>query len=192
MKKNLLIWGTALILVIVAFYVTKNYSNAKSAGTVNQTQSTQSSSSQSLNTADTTSDNKAIDFTLTDLDGKKVSLKDFRGKNVYLNFWATWCPPCRGEMPEIEKVYQQYKDKDFVVLAVDLGEDKNTVQNFIKQNNYNFKVLLDSDQSVATKYNITAIPVSYFIDKDGNVVTKRVGALSEEEMQSYVKQLVGK
>lgn len=192
MKKNLLIWVTALILVVIAFYVTKNYNNAKSISTANQTQSTPSSNSQSLSTDDTKADNKAIDFTLTDLDGKKVSLKDFKGKNVYLNFWATWCPPCRSEMPEIEKVYQQYKDKDFVVLAVDLGEDKNTVKNFMQQNKYNFKVLLDSDQSVAAQYNITAIPVSYFIDKDGNIVAKRVGALSEEEMQSYVKQLIGK
>lgn len=192
MKKNLLIWVTALILIAVAFYVTKNYNNAKSTSAANQTQSTQASDSQSLSTSDIKAGNKAIDFTLTDLDGKKVFLKDFKGKNVYLNFWAAWCPPCRGEMPEIEKVYQQYKDKDFVVLAVDLGEDKNTVKSFIQQNKYNFKVLLDSDQSVAAQYNITAIPVSYFIDKDGNVVTKRVGALSEEEMQSYVKQLIGK
>ena len=204
MKKNLIIWGTAAVLVLTALYVTKYY-DRESSNTAPQSpsaqvqgDSTQSTSFQTASNQDTSSSidsstgQKAIDFTLTDLDGKKVSLKDFRGKSVYLNFWATWCPPCRAEMPEIEKVYQQYKDKDFVVLAVDLGEDKNTVKNFIRQNKYNFKVLLDSDQSVASQYNISAIPVSYFIDKDGNVVAKRVGALSEEEMQSYVTQLIEK
>ena len=192
MKRNLLIWGTALVLVIAAFYVTKNYNNAKSANTVNQTQSTQSSSNQNLNTSDTATVYKAIDFTLSDLNGKKVSLKDFRGKNVYLNFWATWCPWCVKELPDIEKVYQEYKDKNLVVLAINIGEDKNTVQGFITKNNYHFNVLLDSDQRVTQAYGISPIPVSIFIDKNGNITTGKVGALSEAEMQSYVKQLVGK
>lgn len=204
MKKNLILWGTAVVLVLTALFVTKYYNKGsnntvlQSPSAQTQSASTQDSSSQpALNqdissSGDSSTGQKAIDFTLTDLDGKKVSLKDFRGKNIYLNFWATWCPPCRGEMPEIEKVYQQYKDKDLVVLAVDLGEDMNTVKDFIQQNKYNFMVLLDSDQSVAVQYNITAIPVSYFIDKDGNIVAKRVGALSEEEMLSYVEQLIGK
>lgn len=196
MKKNLIIWGTALVLVFVAIYVTK-YNNTSGSNTLFQNSPVQNNTSQSSSQG-ASSDNsktngeKAPNFTLTDLNGKKVSLEDFRGKNVYLNFWATWCPPCRNEMPEIEKVYQQYKDKDFVVLAVDLGEDKDTVKKFIEQNKYNFNVLLDSDQTVAQQYNISAIPVSYFIDKQGNVVSKRVGALSEQEMQSYVKQLIEK
>ena len=186
MKKNFLIWGIALILIVVAIFVTNGYTkeNAKTKP--------QDSSQNKISTIDASKGKEAIDFTLTDLEGNKVSLKDYRGKNVYLNFWATWCPPCRSEMPEIEKVYQQYKDKGLVVLAVDLGEDKDTVKNFIKENNYNFKVLLDSDQSIAEQYNISAIPVSYFIDKDGKIVAKKVGALKEEEMQSYLKELMDK
>ena len=183
MKKNLILWGTAVVLVLVALYVTKY-----------QSPSTQSISSQPVSNqaANTLTGQKALDFTLTDLDGKKVSLKDLKGKNVYINFWATWCPWCIKELPDIEKVYQEYKDKDLVVLAVDIGEDKATVKNFITRNSYNFKVLLDTDQSVAQAYGISSIPVSIFIDKDGNIASKRVGALSEEEMQSYVKQLTGK
>jgi peroxiredoxin len=180
MKKNILIWGTALILIVVAIFVTKGYKE-------NNTKITDITEKSKVTDA-----NKSIDFTLSDLDGNKVSLKDFRGKNVYLNFWATWCPPCRKEMPAIEKVYQEYKDKGLVVLTIDIGEDKETVKNFIKDNKYNFKVLLDSDQNIASQYNISAIPVSYFINKDGSIATKRVGALEENEMRQYVKNLMGK
>lgn len=197
MKKNLLIWGSALVLIVAAFFVTNSYGKNK---TVTTSPSIQSEATQDINQssagnigASTESDpEKAIDFTLKDLNGNKVSLSDFKGKNVYLNFFATWCPPCRAEMPDIEKVYQKYKDKDFVVLAVDLGEDKDTVKSFIEKNKYNFKVVLDSDQSVAEKYNISAIPVSVFIDKKGNVVAKKVGAMSNGEMELYVKMLVDK
>ncbi|ETI89629.1 MAG: Alkyl hydroperoxide reductase/ Thiol specific antioxidant/ Mal allergen, partial [Clostridium butyricum DORA_1] len=95
---------------------------------------------------------KALDFKLKDLDGNEVSLSSLKGKKVFLNFWATWCPPCKAEMPEIEKLYQETKDSDLVILAVDIGENSNTVKPFIDENKYNFKVLLDSDQSVATQY----------------------------------------
>lgn len=196
MKKNLILWGTAVVLVLVALYVTKYY-NKESSNQVLQSTSTQATSSptaqgQVVSSSLDSTGQKAADFTLTDLDGKKVTLSDLKGKNVYINFWATWCPWCIKELPDIEKVYQEYKDKDLVILAIDLGENKDTVKSFIDQNKYNFKVLLDSDQAVAQAYNINSIPVSIFINKDGNIVAKRVGALTEEELQSYVKQLIGK
>lgn len=189
MKKNLLIWGTALILLVVAVYITTNYNKKKDINTsLGQAAATSDSKQSNVDT----SGEKAIDFTLKDLDGKKVSLSDYKGKNVYLNFFATWCPPCRGEMPDIEKVYQKYKDKDFVVLAVDLGEDRNTVKSFIEKNKFNFKVLLDSDQTVGEQYSTTAIPVSIFIDKKGNIVAKKVGAMTSGEMELNVKMLIDK
>lgn len=196
MKKNLILWGTAIVLVLVALYVTKYY-NKESNNPVLQSTSTQTTSSQTaqgqvVSSSFDSTGQEAIDFTLTDLDGKKVTLSDLKGKNVYINFWATWCPWCIKELPDIEKVYQEYKDKDLVILAVDLGENKDTVKSFIDQNKYNFKVLLDSDQTVAQAYNINSIPVSIFIDKDGNIAAKRVGALTAEEMQSYVKELISK
>lgn len=209
MKKNLLIWGTALILLVVAVYITTNYNKKKDVDTSSgqavaasdskqSSPDTLSSSGQTTTTSDSkqtgldTSGEKAIDFTLKDLDGKKVALSDYKGKNVYLNFFATWCPPCRAEMPDIEKVYQKYKDKDFVVLAVDLGEDRNTVKSFIEKNKFNFKVLLDSDQTVGEQYSTTAIPVSIFIDKKGNIVAKKVGAMTSGEMELNVKMLIDK
>lgn len=197
MKKNLLIWGSALVLVVAAILVTNGYGKNQAVTT---DPSIQSEAAQDIKQssvgnieASTASDlEKAIDFTLKDLNGNKVSLSDFKGKNVYLNFFATWCPPCRAEMPDIEKMYQKYKDKDFVVLAVDLGEDRDTVKNFIEKNKFSFNVLLDSDQSVGEKYNISAIPVSVFIDKKGNVVAKKVGAMTGVEMELYIKMLLDK
>ena len=142
-----------------------------------------------MENSQTTTKEKAIDFKLKDLNGKDVSLNDFKGKNVLLNFWATWCPPCKAEMPDIEKLYQENKNSDLVILAVNLGEDKQTVKSFIEKNKYNFDILLDSDQDVAIKYNIVSIPTSFFIDKEGNIVSKKIGAMTLEEMKSYINLL---
>ena len=189
MKKTILIWGTVLILLIVAIYTTTNYNKKKDVGTSSVQVTATSDSKQS--SLDVLSE-KAIDFTLKDLDGKTVSLSDYKGKNVYLNFFATWCPPCRGEMPDIQKVFKKYKDQDFVVLAVDLGEDRDTVKSFIEKNKYSFKVLLDSDQTVGQQYSTNAIPVSIFINKKGNIVAKKVGAMTSGEMELNVKMLIDK
>ncbi len=194
MKKNLLIGGLVLVLFIGAYFVTENYNGSNvNLPTSNNTAATAESPLPQTNTApkDAESTEKAADFTLTDLNGNKVSLKDFRGKKVYLNFWASWCPPCRLEMSDIQKVYEKYQDKDLVVLTVNLGEDKNTVENFIHRNNYSFRVLLDSDQSAAQAYDITSIPVSYFIDSEGNVMSERIGAMTLEQMESNI-ELLGK
>ena len=131
----------------------------------------------------------ALDFKLIDLNGKEVSLSDFKGKKVFLNFWASWCDPCKSEMPDIEKLYTETKDSDLVILAVNLGEDKATVKDFSDTNKYNFKILLDTDQSVGKQYNISAIPTSYFIDKEGNIVSTVKGSISLEKMKSYISKL---
>lgn len=188
MKKNIIIWGFAVILAVIAIFVTSKskidvsgINQISSASTINQ-------SVPSLISGQ--SRQKAIDFTLTDLNGNSVSLKKFRGKNVYINFWTTWCPWCKKELPDIEKISQEYKDKNLVVLTVDIGEDKATVGNFIKENNYDFNVLLDSDSSVAQQYSISSIPVSIFIDKNGNIAQKNVGAMSENQMKAIIENLL--
>ncbi|UCG93964.1 MAG: TlpA family protein disulfide reductase [Candidatus Aerophobus sp.] len=119
---------------------------------------------------------KAKDFTLEDLKGSAVSLRDFEGKVIFLNFWATWCPPCRIEMPAMEKLWQKFKDEDFVILAVDLREAREKVSSFIKENGYTFPVLLDSGGEVANTYGITAIPTTYLLDPRGRIVGKALGA----------------
>jgi peroxiredoxin len=197
MKKNILIWGAAVILIVIAVYFTnKNKSNIGNTNVLSSApQILIGSSNSSFNQdspvlIDAKSRQKAADFTLTDLDGNRVSLKDLQGKDVYINFWATWCPWCKKELPDIEKIYQGYKDKNLVVLTVDIGEDKTTVSNFMKENNFNFNVLLDSSKSVAQQYGISSIPVSIFIDKNGKVSQKRVGAMTEDQMKTIIDNML--
>ncbi|MBB6624160.1 TlpA family protein disulfide reductase [Clostridium gasigenes] len=192
MKKSLFILAIT-ILFGVSLYTVINYNKNK---TINQENSNNISlpvetdgNKIDMENSQTTTKEKAIDFKLKDLNGKYVSLNDFKGKNVLLNFWATWCPPCKAEMPDIEKLYQENKNSDLVILAVNLGEDKQTVKSFIEKNKYNFDILLDSDQDVAVKYNIVSIPTSFFIDKEGNIVSKKIGAMTLEEMKSYINLL---
>ncbi len=123
-------------------------------------------------------------FELEDLSGNKVSLKDYKGKIVFLNFWASWCPACRIEMPSMEKLWQKFKDKDFVIVAVDLGEPKEKVLSFIKQNKLTFPVLLDKKQKTMRPYQITAIPTTYIIDRDGKIIGKAIGAREWDKEES--------
>jgi thiol-disulfide isomerase/thioredoxin len=131
----------------------------------------------------------ALNFKLKDLNGKDVSLSDFKGKKVLLNFWASWCPPCISEMPDIENLYNETKNTDLVILAVNIGEDKDTVKSFTNINKYNFTVLLDLDQSTGRQYNIAAIPTSFFIDEEGNIVSSIKGAMTLDQMKSYISKL---
>ena len=196
--KKLLIALIVAMLIGVSIYTVNTYyaSNSKtnsSGGNTNKGSTSQSNSNNSTTNPVKINPNviktKAIDFKLKDLDGKELSLSDLKGKKVFINFWATWCPPCKAEMPEIEKIYQETKNSDLVIVAIEIGEPLSTVKPFINNNKYNFKVLLDSDQSVATKYGISAIPTSYFIDKDGNIVSKNVGAMDINQMKASIKAL---
>jgi peroxiredoxin len=118
---------------------------------------------------------RSIDFTLTDLSGTKVSLSNYRGKLVFLNFWATWCPPCRAEMPSMERLYQKLKAKGLVILAVDLQEDAKTVQKFVGELKLTFPVVLDSDGRVGATYGARSIPTTYIIGREGSALGGTIG-----------------
>ncbi|MFA9376488.1 MAG: TlpA family protein disulfide reductase [Lachnotalea sp.] len=163
----------------------QSQSDLKPSASLNASDKTGSSIIADSNQGSDRTYEKAQDFQLVDLQGNKVSLSDYKGKKVFLNFWATWCPPCKAEMPEIEKIYQETKDSDLVILAVEIGEPQEDVKTFVDNNNYNFKVLLDFDQSVATSYGISSIPTSFFIDEAGNIIAKRVGGMNYDEMKEY-------
>jgi peroxiredoxin len=116
------------------------------------------------------------DFTLADLNGRQVRLSDFKGKVVFLNFWTTWCPQCRLEMPALEKLHQRFKDRAFVMLAVSLRERKSTVEQFFERQRLNYTALLDSDGRVGLKFGIRSIPTSIIIDRRGAMIAKAIGS----------------
>ncbi|KUO64118.1 MAG: hypothetical protein APF84_08395 [Gracilibacter sp. BRH_c7a] len=132
---------------------------------------------------------EAKDFTLPDFNGDMVALSDYQDENIYLNFWASWCEPCVQEMPAIEKIYQENKDKGLVILTVNTGEDKATVEEYMKTNGYTFPVLMDLEMEVARQYKTASIPVSFFINKEGKIVTKKEGLMTEEEMRKAIGKL---
>jgi len=115
------------------------------------------------------------DFTLGALDGSRQSLSSFKGKVVFLSFWATWCGPCKEELPSIQALYNKMSGKGFVVLAVDLGEGKAKVAQFVKQYGLTFPVLLDGDASVGSAYGASSIPTNYLIDRSGRIIARVVG-----------------
>jgi len=131
----------------------------------------------------------SIDFTLQDLSGKSHTLSDYRGKLVFLNFWATWCPPCRSEMPSMQKLYEKADKKKFVMLAVNAKEDVATVRAFAQKNGYTFPILLDPDYKISGKYQVQAIPLTFLVDQQGNIIGRICGAREWkwEQLEPLVK-----
>lgn len=121
-------------------------------------------------------DKKAPDFSLIDLNSEKVGLKQFKGKIILLNFWATWCGPCKEEMPSLEVLYQQFKEKNFVLLAISVDyEGLKPVKEFIDKHHYTFPVLLDPNCETLDLFEIKGIPTTFLIDKKGRMVGKAIG-----------------
>jgi len=117
----------------------------------------------------------APDFTLEDLSGNRISLKRLRGKVVFLNFWATWCIPCRQEMPTMEKLHRNFKGQGLEVVAINFRETKKEVQKFFDELGLTFTALLDRDGKVSEEYGAWSIPLSYFINRKGEFIGKVAG-----------------
>ena len=115
----------------------------------------------------------SADFTLTDLQGKSWRLRDLRGKVVLVNFWATWCPPCRKEMPDLESLYSEFKAKGLVVLAIS-DEDAAKVQPFIAEKNYSFPVLLDTGRKVSDLFKLDGVPKTFIYDRSGKLAAQSI------------------
>jgi peroxiredoxin len=119
---------------------------------------------------------KAPDFTLQTLEGETVKLSDYRGKKVFLNYWATWCPPCREEMPEMQRFHEAYKD-EVVILAVNgTGSEKSRedVRKFVEERDFTFPILMDKELEINQMYQIISIPTTYFIGTDGVIQEPRI------------------
>ncbi len=131
----------------------------------------------------------APDFTLQDLDGHAVTLSDLRGQVVILNFWATWCGPCRLEMPLLQAAYTSQKDQGLIILAIDLDDPAADVRDFRDALGLTFPVLLDPGTTITDLYRVRGWPTSYFINRDGFVSRQHIGALSDGQLTDYLNQL---
>ena len=133
-------------------------------------------------------------FTLQDMDEERHSLKDLRGKVVLLNFWATWCPPCRREMPSMERLYQKLKGDDFTVIAVNQMEDEDHVFAYIGQLQVDpsFTILFDRDSTVSSSFSVNGLPTTYLIDKQGNIRYRAIGGreFDHPEVEKQIRQLM--
>lgn len=118
---------------------------------------------------------KAPEFALKDLNGNYVSITALRGKVIVLNFWATWCPPCKDEMPSLNELYNKYKDKGLVVLAVTLNKSEDAVKDFLESTPLDFAILLQDSSKVSKQYKVYSIPATFVIDKGGFIVKKYQG-----------------
>ena len=135
----------------------------------------------------------APDFTLETLDGESVTLSDLRGKAVLLNFWATWCPPCRSEMPAFQEAYTDYLKRGFVIVAVNttLQDNPTDIAAFIEEFGLSFPVILDPEGEANRLYQVQSLPTSFFIDKDG-VISEVVigGPIAEALIRSRIEELL--
>jgi len=143
-------------------------------------------SEQGINLFKESIDSMQYDFTLEDMGGINRSLSSYRGKLVLLNFWATWCPPCREEMPSMQRLYDTYKDSGLEIIAVVLQENNSIVNSFLDEYNIDFTVLLDKTGEVGSMYGAANIPTTYLIDRDGKIFAQVVGSREwdSEEMMS--------
>lgn len=189
MKKNTLT-VISVILVIALFvgagFLYKNLSKKYTDKNTAQTQSEKISS----DTKKSDDESKiAPDFKITDINGNDASLSDFFGKPVVLNFWASWCSPCKSEMPHFQKAFIENPDVNFVMVNAAYKDTESAVKSFLESGGYTFPVLLDKRGIAFREYNVSSFPTTYFIDKNGKIVSYTIGKLSEQRLSDGIKAI---
>jgi len=132
----------------------------------------------------------APDLQLLDINGSAVSLDMYRGKVTLVNLWATWCPPCKAEMPALQSFYEEYKDTGFIIIAIDSGETVDMVKPFIGEYNLTFPVWLDKSYITENTFGTISLPSSWVIDRAGKVRLSWVGAISSRVLEKYVPSII--
>lgn len=218
MKKTILL-AVALIVIIAAasvFYNNYQENNPSQSGSSGSDLEQQKEENQYINSSDsanaenpgsansesensnsdTSSDSdviSAMDFTVYNQAEETVKLSDFYGKPIIVNFWATWCGPCKSELPAFENIYNEYgEDITFMMVNLTDGvhETISGVSEFVGDNNYHFPVYFDTDSNAALTYGVFSIPATLFIDADGNIVASHLGAMSEDTLRTYINNLL--
>jgi len=117
----------------------------------------------------------AADFDLPDIDGNRHRLSDYRGKVVVINFWATWCPPCRAEMPSMQRAWERLKPQGIIMLGIDVGEDEDTIFTFTANYPVEFPLLMDQDSNTVSTWPVRGLPTTFIIDPEGRIVYRAIG-----------------
>lgn len=134
--------------------------------------------------------NPAPNIELTTLGGQRMALDNYAGQVVLVNFWATWCPPCKAEMPGINRFYEANKAKGLTVLAVNAREGEGLVRPFIQSNGFSFPVLLDPEGQAVDRYRVNSFPTTFIVDRNGVIRYVQIGMISEAELQAIVEPLL--
>ena len=124
------------------------------------------------------------DFSIQALGGSSSRLSDLKGKIVLLNFWATWCPPCRAEMPAIDKLWKKTKDRAFTVMGVSVGEEPGTVKDFIARQGYSYPIFVDPSGALGSAFGARSIPTSYILDKSGAAIAGKIGGAPYDDAEA--------
>ena len=181
-KKTLTIVIIALIALAGIFYYGQNKKTKNSEDNISQNSNQAEDNSLPIDIG-----NEAPNFTLNNLAGETVSLKDYKGKTVLINFWGTECPFCVKEMPDLNKLYINHKNENFEVLAINVGESEKKVKEFLNDEDYQFTILLDNKADIAVRYMVTGIPMSIMIDEEGIIRVVKVGLMSYDTMEEIFK-----
>jgi len=131
----------------------------------------------------------APNFVLTDLDGKKHQLSDYKGQGVLLNFWGTWCPPCKEEMPALNNAYAKYKDQNVQVISINIAQSNFEVQNFVDEYKLNFPMTIDRSKSVMRAYNVDQLPATFLINKEGKITEIITHGITETQFEQYMESI---
>lgn len=171
-KRNRLVMRSAILLMLVAAIGYTIYNSA---------------------TADDVSllevGDEAPNFALQDLDGKQHKLSDYRGQGVFLNFWGTWCEPCKKEMPAMDRQFNAYKDKGVHVLAVNIAQSNFEVQSFSDQFKLSFPIVIDKTKDVMTAYNIRPLPTTVLVNPEGKIERIITGEMTEQDIEGYMESI---
>lgn len=196
MKKTLILLLSFILILTGAFFIYNQLSTRYQPPVEDITNHDTSNSSGNADSQNDTSTEEIIpatDFTVYTKDGTAVNLSDFYGKPIVVNFWATWCGPCKMELPAFDTLYQQYKDQVhflMVNLTDSVDETMESVSDFVTKNNYTFPVYYDTDMDAALTYYITSVPRTLFIDSDGTIAYGYMGAISKDILETYIQEIL--